>query len=96
MDRHESVEGRVSMDCTAPRLIQARQQVHMQDKEERVGRESGQGREVQVGDFFFLIHRSHSISFTRAHGIPKYKIGFARVKGWESWGKIGFEVHTPL
>jgi hypothetical protein len=28
--------------------------------------------------FFFLIHRSHSISFTRAQGIPKYKIGFGR------------------
>ena len=27
---------------------------------------------------FFLIHRSHSISFTRAQGIPKYKIGFGR------------------
>ena len=26
--------------------------------------------------FFFLIHRSHSISFTRAQGIPKYKIRF--------------------
>jgi hypothetical protein len=25
---------------------------------------------------FFLIHRFHSISFTRAQGIPKYKIGF--------------------
>ena len=30
--------------------------------------------------FFFLIHRSHSISFTRAQGIPKYKIGFGREK----------------
>jgi hypothetical protein len=30
---------------------------------------------------FSLIHRSHSISFTRAQGIPKYKIGFARGKG---------------
>jgi hypothetical protein len=29
---------------------------------------------------FFLIHRSHSISFTRAQGIPKYKIGFGREK----------------
>ncbi len=37
----------------------------------------------------FLIRRSHSISFTRAQGIPKYKIGFGRGKGWESWGKIG-------
>ena len=26
--------------------------------------------------FYFLIHRFHSISFTRAQGIPKYKIGF--------------------
>ena len=25
--------------------------------------------------FFFLIHRFHSISFTRAQGIPEYKIG---------------------
>jgi hypothetical protein len=30
----------------------------------------------------FLVHRSHSISFTRAQGIPKYKIGFGRGKGW--------------
>ena len=29
---------------------------------------------------FFLIHRSHSISFTKAQGIPKYKIGFGREK----------------
>jgi hypothetical protein len=34
---------------------------------------------------FFLIHRSHSISFTRAQGIPKHKIGFARGKG----GRVG-------
>ncbi len=39
--------------------------------------------------FCFLIHRSQSISFTRAQGIPKCKIGFGRGKGWESWGKIG-------
>ncbi len=38
---------------------------------------------------FFLMHMSHSISFTRAQGVPKYKIGFGRGKGWESWGKIG-------
>jgi hypothetical protein len=38
---------------------------------------------------FFPMHRSHSISFTRAQGIPKYKIGFGRGKGWESWGSIG-------
>jgi hypothetical protein len=37
----------------------------------------------------FLIRRSHSISFPIAQGIPKYKIGFGRGKGWESWGKIG-------
>ncbi len=37
---------------------------------------------------FFLIHWSHSISFTRAQGIPKYKGGFGRGKGWESWGKM--------
>ena len=35
--------------------------------------------------FFFLIHRSHSISFTRAQGIPKYKIGFGREKD----GRVG-------
>ncbi len=28
--------------------------------------------------FFFLVHRFHSISFTRAQSIPKYKIGFGR------------------
>ena len=37
----------------------------------------------------FSIHRSHSLSFTRAQGIPKYKIGFGRGRGWESWGKFG-------
>jgi hypothetical protein len=30
--------------------------------------------------FLFLIHRSHSISFTRAQGIRKYKIGFGLPK----------------
>ncbi len=30
---------------------------------------------------FFLIRRSHSISFTRAQGIPKYKTGLGRGKG---------------
>ena len=35
--------------------------------------------------FFSLIHRSHSISFTRAQGIPKYKIGFGREKD----GRVG-------
>jgi hypothetical protein len=39
--------------------------------------------------FFSLIHRCHSISFTRAQGIPKYKIGFGRGERWESWGQIG-------
>jgi hypothetical protein len=34
---------------------------------------------------FFLIHRFHSISFTRAQGIPKYKIGFGREKD----GRVG-------
>jgi hypothetical protein len=35
-----------------------------------------------------LKRRSHSISFARAQGIPKYKIGFERGKGWEGWGKM--------
>jgi hypothetical protein len=34
---------------------------------------------------FFLTHRSHSISFTRAQGIPRYKIGFGR----ERDGRVG-------
>jgi hypothetical protein len=34
---------------------------------------------------FFLIHRFHSISVTRAQGIPKYKIGFGRGKD----GRVG-------
>ncbi len=34
---------------------------------------------------FFLIHRFHSISFTRAQAIPKYKIGFGREKD----GRVG-------
>ncbi len=37
---------------------------------------------------FSLIRRSHSISFTRAQGIPKYKTGFGRGKGWESWDRL--------
>ena len=41
---------------------------------------------VSVCVFFFLIHRSHSISFTRAQGIPKYKIGFGR---GERLGELG-------
>jgi hypothetical protein len=35
--------------------------------------------------FFFLIHRSHSISFTRAQGIPRYNIGIGREKD----GRVG-------
>ena len=38
---------------------------------------------------FSLTRRSHSISLTRAQGVPKYMIGFGRGKGWESWGKTG-------
>ena len=33
----------------------------------------------------FLKHRFHSISFTRAQGIPKYKIGFGKEKD----GRVG-------
>jgi hypothetical protein len=39
--------------------------------------------------FFFLIHRFHSISFTRAQGIPKYKIGFGREKDVRVWERLG-------
>jgi hypothetical protein len=35
--------------------------------------------------FVFLIHRFPSISFTRAQGIPKYKIGFGKEKD----GRVG-------
>jgi hypothetical protein len=47
---------------------------------------------------FFLIHRLHSISFTRAQGIPKYKIGFGRGKDGRvgerlvEWGGVGVTV----
>ena len=34
----------------------------------------------KLDSIFFLVHRSHSISFTRAQGIPKYKIRFGREK----------------
>jgi hypothetical protein len=44
------------------------------------GWEVGWGGEHRL---FFLMHRSHSISFTRAQGIPEYNIGFGRGKGWE-------------
>jgi hypothetical protein len=49
----------------------------------RVGRAGVHGRLVGAGlgpAFVFLIHRFHSISFTRAQGIPKYKIGFGKEK----------------
>jgi hypothetical protein len=36
---------------------------------------------------FFPIHRSHSISFTRDQGVPKYKIGFGRGEGMGELGK---------
>jgi hypothetical protein len=39
---------------------------------------------------FFLILRSHSTSFTGAQGVPKYKIGLGRGKGWKNWGRIGW------
>jgi hypothetical protein len=38
--------------------------------------------------FFPLVRRSHSISFTRAQGIPKYTIGFGRGNGWVGRGGI--------
>ncbi len=51
--------------------------------------EGGGGRgvvgELHLIHIFFLMHRSHSISFTRAQGIPKYKIGFGRGKD----GRVG-------
>jgi hypothetical protein len=40
---------------------------------------------VKPDTSFFLIHGFHSISFTRAQGIPKYKIGFGREKD----GRVG-------
>jgi hypothetical protein len=45
--------------------------------------------------FFFLVRRSHSIIFTRAQGIPKYKIGFGRGRGWESWEGLVEGVSSP-
>ncbi len=44
-----------------------------------------QGQEVAYPKMFFLMHRFHSISVTRAQGIPKYKIGFGREKD----GRVG-------
>ncbi len=42
---------------------------------------------VQLLLDFFLVHRSYSISFRGAQGIPKYNTGFGRGKGWEIvWG----------
>ena len=38
-----------------------------------------------MGLVFSLIHRFHSIRFTTAQGIPKYKIGFGREKD----GRVG-------
>ena len=40
---------------------------------------------LETLDSFFLIRRSHSVSFTRAQGIPKYKIGLGGGKD----GKAG-------
>ena len=42
-----------------------------------------------TADIFSHVRRSHSISFTRAQGIPKCKTGVGRGKGWERCGKIG-------
>ena len=42
----------------------------------------------QRGGYFFPKHRSHSIRFTRAQGIPKYKIGFGREKD----GRVGRDI----
>jgi hypothetical protein len=50
-----------------------------------VGIQAVTSRTQRATTFFFLIHRSHSISFTRAQGIPKYKIGFGREKD----GRVG-------
>jgi hypothetical protein len=36
---------------------------------------------------FFSYHRFHSISFTRAQGIPKYKIGFGRERRMGELGR---------
>ena len=44
---------------------------------------------------FFLIRRSHSISFARAQGIPKYIIGFGRGKGWDSTFAVCCS-HAPM
>ncbi len=40
---------------------------------------------VLCSPFFMCIPRPHSLGFTKAQGIPKYKIGFGRGKGWEIW-----------
>jgi hypothetical protein len=40
---------------------------------------------LDIHNFVFLIHRFHSISFTRAQGIRKYKIGFGKEKD----GRVG-------
>jgi hypothetical protein len=42
------------------------------------------GRIFCIFTFWF-----HPISFTGAQGVPKYKIGYGRGKGWESWGRVG-------
>jgi hypothetical protein len=44
-------------------------------------------REVPCGQLFSLAHRSHPISFTRAQGIPKCKIGFKLGGGRD--GRVG-------
>jgi hypothetical protein len=45
----------------------------------------GDALHAPQGRLSFLVHRFHSISFTRAQGIPRYKIGFGREKD----GKVG-------
>ena len=45
---------------------------------------------------FFFIHRFHSISFTRAQGIPKYKIGFRREKDGRVGELCSMRVYVPL
>jgi hypothetical protein len=65
------------------------QKVRVQDDaKQEEGQPAVEDHNNSMQDNIFLIRRSHSTSFTRAQGIPKFMMGFGRGKGWESWGKI--------
>ena len=82
----------VASVVTGSALVGAIHDPSLEDRAAALGTGFGS---VQKG-VFFLMRRSHSIGFTKAQGIPKYKIGFGRGKGWEGWGYLAWPLCWPL